>query len=179
MRIFLCHTPFHSRAELSAAARQLLGYACGLTWGIDYCPEIAKRPNGKPFFPTEKSKFLSISHSGSMVLLGLGNGDIGVDIEKIRPVKEGLEQRLLSGKMAEDFELFEAWTLRESIFKLTEEGSLMDMELKKTENGIVTPFENVICRSYPAAEGYAIAAAAYFDGLPEEIEIVDYSAISP
>lgn len=179
MKIFLCDTGLSGRDSLSKATRQLLAYAVKEMWAMDYEPQLAKRPNGKPYFPNEKGKFLSISHSGTMILVGLSHGNIGVDIEKIRPVRNGLQDRIMSSTEQESFELFEVWTLRESIFKLTEQGSLMNMELKRLNNNIVSPFDNVKCKIFTAPVGYAIAAASYSDDFPDAVEIVDYRAISP
>ncbi len=71
-----------------------------------------------------------------------------------------------------EFGLFELWTLREAVFKLTGRGALMSMELRREGGETVTPFAGVRCRSYADLPGCAAAAASFDGAFPEIIEIV-------
>ena len=155
--------------DISDAGHRLLAWAVEEYWGIK-CPAILKKLGGKPYFPGETDRFFSLSHTGRRVLIGLARGDLGVDIERVRPLYEGLEKRIFSEKMRGQFDVFEAWTLREAVFKLTGQGSLLSMELEKIDGAVVTPYDGVHCRSYYTVPGHVVAAAAYAGDFPEQIE---------
>ena len=155
--------------DVSDAGHRLLAWAVEEYWEMP-CPEILKKPGGKPFFPGERDRFFSLSHTGRRVLVGLSRGDLGVDIERVRPLREELEKRIFSEKIRGQFDFFEAWTLREAVFKLTGQGSLLSMELEKKGGAVVTPFEGVRCRSYYPVPGFVVSAAARTGDFPEHIE---------
>ena len=155
--------------DVSDAGHRLLAWAVEEYWEMR-CPEILKKPSGKPYFPGETDRFFSLSHTGKRILVGLSRGDLGVDIERVRPLREDLSERIFSEEMRAQFDLFEAWTLREAVFKLTEQGSLLSMELAKKDGAVVTPYEGVRCRSYYAVPGHAVSVAAYTGDFPECIE---------
>lgn len=155
----------------SQLVRALLGYAVKEVWGVD-CPEMAKTEKGKPYFPGRETMHFSLSHSKSHVLVAVSEHDVGADIETLREAHKGAE-RLFFGQMLSDFGYFGGWVLRESVYKLTNEGSLRSMDIKLTENGIETPFEGVRCRLYDDVPGCAVAAACYEGEFPEKIEIVE------
>lgn len=155
--------------DVSDAGHRLLAWAVGEYWEIP-CPEILKKPGGKPYFPGETDRFFSLSHTGKRILVGLSRGDLGVDIERVRALRRSLSERIFSEKMRSQFSFFEAWTLREAVFKLTGQGSLLSMELEKKDGAVVTPFEGVLCRSYYAVPGHVVSVAAYSGDFPEHIE---------
>ena len=155
--------------DISDAGHRLLAWAVEEYWGLK-CPEILKKPGGKPYFPGGTDRFFSLSHTGGRILTGLSRGDLGVDIERVRPLHEGLSERIFSEAMRARFDFFEAWTLREAVFKLTGQGSLLSMELEKIDGAVVTPFEGVRCHSYYTIPGYVVSAAAYTGDFPERIE---------
>lgn len=78
---------------------------------------------GKPFLPDGPE--LSISHTRGAAAVALGTGALGVDVERRRPVRDGVAQRVLSGaeyawyeargQCPEDFLVL--WTLKESYYK--------------------------------------------------------------
>ena len=155
--------------DVSDAAHRLLAWAVEEYWGIK-CPEIDKKPGGKPYFPGEKDRFFSLSHTGKQILAGLSRGELGVDIERVRPMHGGLSERIFSEEIRAQFDFFEAWTLREAVFKLTGQGSLLSMELKKKDGAVVTPYAGVRCRSYYTIPGHAVSVAAYAGDFPEQIK---------
>lgn len=159
----------------SQVVRALLGFAVREVWGTD-CPEIAKTGAGKPYFPACADKHFSLSHSKSHVLVALSDQDVGADIETLREEK-GRAERLFPEHMLADFGYLGGWTLRESVFKLSGQGSLRKMDIRRREDGIVTPFEGVCCRLYDSGDDF-VASAACFDGeFPEKVEMVDAEII--
>lgn len=177
MRLFAVelNTPLR-RAEASVLARRLLAYAVKEVWDIP-CPEIGRTESGKPFFIGETGKFFSLSHTKTCVLAGVSGHDLGVDAETLRPYEERMAARLFSPEMLRDFGYFGGWTLRESVFKLTGEGSLRTMDLRLEGGEIVPPAGGVKCRLYADVPGCAAAAACFQGVFPERIKIVDIACI--
>ena len=158
MRLFTADvgTLCENKKQVSAAAYRLLEYAVRAVWG-GTCPEIVRAAGGKPYF-AGGGRFFSLSHTGTRVLVGVSGSELGVDVERRREVRE--------------VELFELWTLREAVFKLTGRGALMSMELRRVGGEPAAPFEGVHCRSYAQIPGCAAAAASYTGNFPKEIENV-------
>lgn len=161
-----------NKKQVSASAYRLLEYAVMEEWGMA-CLEIARTRSGKPYFSGEENRFFSMSHTGTHILVGVSEGGLGVDIEAVRPLREGLAERIFSEHMRREFSFFEGWTLREAIFKLTGEGGLTSMELQKRDGIIITPFDSVKCRTYDSVAGCAAAVADYTGNFPEKIENID------
>lgn len=103
-------------------AKKLLREHCKIT------QPIIKRDNkGKPYI--ENSNFhISISHCDQTVVCAVHNAPLGIDIERIRPVKDPLvsrvctadEQAYLAAAQGESERLsrfFEVWTAKEAYFK--------------------------------------------------------------
>ncbi len=172
MRLFTADvgTLCENKKQVSAAAYRLLEYAVRAVWG-GTCPEIVRAAGGKPYF-AGGGRFFSLSHTGTRVLVGVSGSELGVDVERRREVREGLAGRVMSPAERREFELFELWTLREAVFKLTGRGALMSMELRRVGGEPAAPFEGVHCRSYAQIPGCAAAAASYTGNFPKEIENV-------
>lgn len=75
-------------------------------------PEVALTDMGKPYFPDYPGVRFNLSHTGGAVLVGVSDQDIGVDIEKIRPVSQRSMQRLAG--VATEREFFQNWVRREA-----------------------------------------------------------------
>lgn len=111
-------------------AYELLGRAVGLVWGMESLPGIARAENGKPYFPEYPERHFNLSHSGEYVLCALSDAPVGVDVEVVRPRKEGLPAYTFKGADYErwlalggDWEAFYTlWTEVESVIKYTGEG---------------------------------------------------------
>ncbi len=105
--------------DLSQSARALLREALGL----ETLPELRTNEYGKPYLPGGPQ--FSLSHTRGAVAAAIGTGPVGVDLERVRPLKAKLPQRVLSpselawfqdrGQRPEDF--FTLWTLKESYYK--------------------------------------------------------------
>ena len=75
--------------------------------------------------------YFSLSHSGSAVAVALADSPVGVDIEKLAPIKnvKGVAKKILTESEAEEYQrlalcndnadefLLELWTKKESLFK--------------------------------------------------------------
>ena len=156
-------------------AYALLRYALRRTRGIA-CPEIRRSESGKPYFAGRSDLFFSLSHTKTHVLIALSEHEVGADIETCRPVTAKLRDRLFTPEEQGEFTFFEGWTLREAVFKLTGEGGLMTMPLKRAGSEILTPFPGVRCRSYDGIPGCAAAVVCREGDFPAEIEIVPADA---
>ena len=107
-------------ADSRGLSRILLARAVKLAWGLGVLPEIGKSLRGKPEFVWEEKRWFSLSHSGDLVLCALSDaGPVGVDVEKVRPLREGLPQYALSEEELAEFDgswedFFRLWTRKES-----------------------------------------------------------------
>lgn len=162
-------------ADSHAAAYALLRYALRRTRALP-CPEILRNAGGKPRFAGRDDLFFSLSHTATHVLVALSDREVGADIETHRAVSPKLRDRLFTPEEQRDFAFFEAWTLREAVFKLTNEGWLMSMRLARVGGEVVTPFPGVRCRSYTGIPGCTAAVACREGTFPEKIEIVPTEA---
>ena len=100
-------------------------------------PSIQRGPWGKPFFPHWPELSFNLIHSGGFALCGVGDHPLGVDIELVRPRREGLSRRILAAGEQEQLakaadpvkRLIAFWTLKESYGKYTGTG-LLGLPLK-------------------------------------------------
>ena len=108
----------------------LLARAVRLVWEMDKLPEIARHPNGKPYFPGHPERQFNLSHSGGLALCALSDAPVGADIEVIRPRRENLPAYVFKGKDYERYQtlggdwnaFYTLWTEVESVIKYTGEG---------------------------------------------------------
>lgn len=118
--------PHHSKL-LSLGAGMLLDKAMK-DLGIDEY-EVELEDNQKPRIRGREDIFFNISHSGDMVILGISDREIGVDIEKIRNFKDSLidyvfspedkdlAKELMESESDADRIYTKLWTVKESIMK--------------------------------------------------------------
>lgn len=155
-----------------AVAGLLLRYAFGKD-----ADEVVYTPTGKPYI-SGKEKF-NLSHSADKVVLGVAEGEVGVDIEKIaeKDIKSAIrcchmdEMIWLSnGFPTKGF--FEIWVGKESVMKATGEGFYLD---PKTVRAV--PYEKTsVCRdktwylTWIEVEGYACCVASEKD---DEVKVVE------
>ena len=72
-------------------------------YGWKSIPEVALGRLGKPYFPEHPEVHFNISHSSGAVLVGVSDQEIGVDIERIRPVGQRMMGRLAHVSTEEAF----------------------------------------------------------------------------
>lgn len=88
--------------------------------------DIFYENSGRPYLKDEK-KFISISHSKTLVALGYGNYRIGIDVEELDERVLRVRNKFLNEKEKNLFNEFDitantiAWTIKESLFKLNKE----------------------------------------------------------
>lgn len=107
------------------AGRALLTRLCG-----GQLPQMAKTPQGKPYFPHFPLHF-SISHSKNHVFCCVSHCNVGIDAEEVsRQVSPALAKKILSGTEAPRYAaasdknaaLLRLWVLKEAYAKLTGRG---------------------------------------------------------
>ncbi len=94
--------------------------------------EFARREQGKPYLANAPSPiYFNLSHSGNFAVLAISTaGEIGVDIETIRPRNflaiaeryyhaDELKQLLATPEAEQEQLFFKLWTLKEAFFKAT------------------------------------------------------------
>lgn len=93
-------------------------------------PQVARTPQGKPYFPDSPWQF-SLSHTRSHALCALSRNPVGVDGEELgRQVSLGLAEKILSPGEKAQFDaapdkrlaLLTFWVLKEAAAKATGEG---------------------------------------------------------
>ena len=98
----------------------LLEKAVHEAWGWSGLPEVVRSGRGKPLFARMNCHWFSLSHSGGLALCALSDeGPVGVDIELVRPRREGFPAYVLSPAELARFdgsweEFARLWTLKES-----------------------------------------------------------------
>ena len=158
-----------SRAPGSAFAYSLLFRALELWQGARELPEAAIDARGKPFFPERPDWHFSLSHTRGFVLAAVSASPVVADVQLRDGRGERLAERLMSEKEREDFDFYELWSLRESLYKLTGEGGLRDMRFERRGGLIVPPKAGAFCRVYADIPGCAAAAASCAEPLPERL----------
>ncbi len=131
-KIQQCKTEEQSKQSLGVEL--LLCYAMHQEFETTEFPLVYKRNgNGKPYFENNEIYF-SLSHSGRYVACAVSNMPIGVDlqthasnhkqaIEKVL-TKNQLDMIRLLPPAKQKTALYDFWTLKESIYKCTQEGTI-------------------------------------------------------
>lgn len=99
--------------------------------------KIYTNENGKPY--VKKNIYFNLSHSGHYVVAAVSGKQIGIDVEKIKPVKKNMldyfctanDKKYILGEEKNEGEnipeaalerFFEVWTFKEAFLKCTGEG---------------------------------------------------------
>lgn len=136
------------RAEpLCAYAALLLALKKTVRW--NRLPEIALSDVGKPSFPGFPEVCFNLSHTDGAALTGISPLNLGVDIEKIRPMNPEAMRRLAEETDPNAF--FRRWVCREAVAKRDGSGFRALME-KHTPN-------DPLYRAFEPFPGYAAGAA--------------------
>lgn len=118
----LAHLPYSLRERLAQKAPMkrddsLCAYAA-LHFALhdlrdgEMLPYMAYSEHSKPYFPAHPDVSFSLSHSGGCVLVGVHDRPLGVDIERLRPVRAERLRRVLGAETELDF--WQSWTEYES-----------------------------------------------------------------
>ena len=118
----LAHLPYSLRERLaqkapmkrddSLCAYAALHFALHDLRDWEMLPDMAYSEHGKPYFPAHPDVSFSLSHSGGCVLVGVHDRPLGVDIERLRPVRAERLRRVLGAETELDF--WQRWTEYES-----------------------------------------------------------------
>jgi len=142
-------------------------------YGLERLPEMERGIMGKPFFPAYPQIHFNLSHSGPFALCAVGESEVGVDIEAVRPRGLGLPRGILSPA---EYAWYEShggdwgtfctlWTRKESWVKYTG-GTIL--RRKKALPPLPGEERGGICLKSFAGDGWR-AAACCASALPEEI----------
>jgi phosphopantetheinyl transferase len=116
--VFLFDDP--QEGLLRASSRSI---ASSLLRGYDPCARICKDSRGKPQV-SGSNLHLSISHSGTCLVVAIGTDDLGVDVEYMRyPTKWELIYRWINDPddcmvLPGEIDFLECWTAKEALVKL-------------------------------------------------------------
>jgi 4'-phosphopantetheinyl transferase len=121
--------------KLSVVVYLLLRLALMEKHGIDEPVAFAYGENGKPFLRDHPHIHFNLSHCGAAAACVISDCEVGVDVQEIAPVSDGVAQRVLTAKEYAGYkasprpdELFcEIWTMKESLLKRTGRGIAADL----------------------------------------------------
>ena len=127
MRLFAYDIEGSDR-DLKQGRMYLYDYVISELFGANV-PSTDTGKNGKPIFlPPYDDYHFNISHSGSMVVMGIGKSPLGVDIEHIGRVKNykrlaerffyEAERHRIQAADDPEREFYRIWTFREAFSKL-------------------------------------------------------------
>ena len=130
-------------------------------------------PGGKPYLKDYPEICFNISHSGDYVCCVVGDEPVGVDIQKIVPVKAGLAERFFTedesrqlkelSKEKREQLFFRMWSIKESYIKFTGQGMKQGIDTFEIdwEKGCIRDKANSEIKAYfdeyPYIEGYSLA----------------------
>lgn len=108
----------------------LLRFTLAEEFGITAPPEFTFGEYGKPFLRDDPDVFFSLSHSSGAALCAADSFPIGIDLQKCRKMRAGIENRFCTPReigrvrdpSARDRELSRLWCIKESYGKLTGKG---------------------------------------------------------
>ncbi len=164
--------PGRSRSRGSAFAASLLAFALEDAFGLESLPEMAETAKGKPFFPLFPDIHFSLSHTDTHVLAAVGAQPMGADIQTRRLRSLSGAKRLTTARERADFNFFDLWALRESLYKLTGAGNLRTLRFSRENGVIIPPVADVNCRLYDDIPNCAAAVSSYGDDFPDAVIMV-------
>ncbi|HOI88261.1 MAG TPA: 4'-phosphopantetheinyl transferase superfamily protein [Lentimicrobium sp.] len=198
----VCRPKFGRHAQIRDVQRSLLGEVITRHLLERVC---GKLPDDREFFIGEKGKpepgglqgiHFNVSHSGDWVVAALSPFPVGVDVERMRKVPEGVANRFFSEKekawlasanneieKAEIF--FTLWTLKESFLKALGTGltrSLSSFTVVSGNRGLFSledDFGSGIfhLKNWPFREGYKLSACAGGPDFADEPQILNINEL--
>ena len=160
-----------------ASARRLLAQAYAEVLD-EPLPTMCTTKQGKPFFAVRPDIHVSLSHSREYVLCALSDTPIGIDIEKVRPIKQGLDERVRSPEERACFDFFSSWVLKESFIKWQGRYTqhFRHICFTGTKSKALGPNSKVNARVYCPLEGYRIAVCVSGQKPPRAIHMRNLNA---
>jgi len=125
---------------------KLLEYALKDTFNCNISDmNFIRFANGKWYC---KQYYFSLSHSDNIVMVGLSNTDIGVDIEQVHPLRYDILNRIINNEekiffknkiyINKNLATFEIWTKKESIFKRVDSQEKDFLKINVLKNKTIT-----------------------------------------
>lgn len=105
---------------------------------------------GKPYLTDYENFYFNVSHSGDFVICAISNNEVGVDIQKIKPISDSFKEKILGRKNASLEDFYYRWVLEESYIKFLGKSiifSARNLSLKK---------QNVYYKTYNIHPNYKI-----------------------
>lgn len=164
-----CRVPRDAYA--SAAAGWLLDRALKKEGLCERDAVIVYGKNGKPYLK-QGGVYFNLSHSGEIAVCAVSHQEVGVDIQKIKPVSEALVKKVCSerelvrlsalSKREREEEFCRLWTLKESVMKWSGEGLALlrkglEIDFSHSHKVMCGGSELSLCLKEFALHGYKIA----------------------
>jgi 4'-phosphopantetheinyl transferase len=183
---------YHSNdAQRHLTGELLARYAIKQITGDHHKLPFTLGEKGKPHPDGYNGIHFNVSHSGVWVIVATSNAAVGVDVERMRKVPEGVAYRFFSEpekQMLDEAEndiekahiFFTLWTLKESFLKATGKGLTRSLNtftiVRRPEGGYsLAPdddTEGFYLYTYPFEEGYKLAACSAENNFSSEVIIV-------
>lgn len=165
---------------LSAAAGYLL-HAGLLDFGV-IAPQIYRNEHGKPYLKDSQIYF-NLSHSGNIAVCALSSQEVGVDVQQVKSVGEGVIKRVCTKEeyafVTQDTHEIEQrfcrlWAIKESVIKCLGKGlslspSRISVNLSSACRITIDGAETNLCFKEYALNGYCIAVCSAVDNFSTDI----------
>ncbi len=163
---------------LHEAGRDLLRQGLALTGFAGAEGRIVLAPSGKPMIPGGPE--FSVSHAGNAAVCAVDSAPVGIDIEPVTDIPEGLLDSLTPSERAytlaregqEARRFFRLWTMKESVVKARGEGlgGLLALPSLVTDSmELVRWVDGLVVRPLALPIPGACAALCSTEDLPPEI----------
>ena len=151
-----------SRKAYTDAARRLLKEAVQIEYSLDIADYVEKKSeSGKPYLDGAPFCF-NLSHGGEYIVCALSDSAVGVDVEEIKPISEGVMRRFVGEFAPSDAENTRLWTRYEALGKFL---------------GTGVPYKMPTCacfvKEYFELDGYALTVCAEKDEFAEGVIILN------
>lgn len=157
----------------SAFGVSLLEYAVRQVWNMDL-PEMTPPGKGKPEFIGVSDMHFSVSHGKTHVLVAVSDAPVGVDVETHRDITDASAKVLMDEEEQEQFNFFDLWCLRESLFKFNGAGGLRQvLRFRRDGEKLIYPVPNVTGQLINGIEGCSAAVCREQEFILPEIHWVD------
>jgi 4'-phosphopantetheinyl transferase len=116
-----------SRAELREAWKRTVRALAAEQYGMDPAAlMIDADARGKPFLAGHPDFHFSVSHTAGLLVIAVADREVGVDAEKMRPVRRKIADRFFTPHecdcITSEESFFTVWTRKEAYLKYTGTG---------------------------------------------------------
>ena len=133
-------------ADNSLIGIALVMAAVSKTFSVPVSDIILEYENGKPYIKSHENIFVSISHSGDMVVCAVSDRPVGIDTEKIRAYNPAVARKVFhENEIMTDSLYTKKWTILESALKLDGTG-ISELRNNRIPPGVET--ESVLYNDY-------------------------------